>query len=92
METLEKVYGIKPPSDAIAALSLPNVIEQDQVAKYVAMYQQYMDSRNDEIQLARRTAMYYSRFDPQGTGVLKPDQLYELRAWARGWGRALGRG
>ena len=38
------------------------------------------------------TAMYYSKFDPQGTGVLKPDQLYELRAWARGRGRALGRG
>lgn len=37
-----------------------------------------MDSRNDEIQLARRTAMYYSKFDPQGTGVLKPDQLYQL--------------
>ena len=31
---------MKPHSDAISALSLPNVIEQDQVAKYVAMYQQ----------------------------------------------------
>ena len=84
VEMLKRIYGVQPPADAVEALNLPSEIVQSELTYHVASYQRYMDSRNDEIQLARRTALFYSKFDTRGTGLLDADALVALLVHQQG--------